>query len=132
MQQQAITFLGLWKSFDYQNIGGVDSMVRRMAHELTRRGFAVRFMHYEAPTEQTIGRNQVTSHYFHSFTDLLDALISHSGHIVTIYLRPRSVKFCSFSAYPSQTIHFQPNIFFLFRADRKTLVNGCRRIVDAA
>lgn len=89
MQQQAITFLGLWKSFDYQNIGGVDSMVRRMAHELTRRGFAVRFMHYEAPTEQTIGRNQVTSHYFHSFTDLLDALISHSGHIVTIYLRPR-------------------------------------------
>jgi len=86
-----IVFLGLKNSFDFYHIGGMDSLVRRLALGLAELGNQVEFVHYDADQEKTEQNcHRITIHHFRKFNDALKHLVaSECDHVVSIYLRPR-------------------------------------------
>lgn len=85
-----IAFFGLYGSFDYHHIGGTDSLVRRLAFELVRRGKQVDFVHFGAPKEEEMETTEgVRLRYYRAFQNALKALTGQYDHVITIYVIPK-------------------------------------------
>jgi len=84
-----IVFIGFKDSFDYNHIGGTDSIVRRLANELANLGDSVHFVHYGATTNKGCCIDQkICLKYFKTFSEALKYLKSiECGHVVSIYLK---------------------------------------------
>ncbi len=84
-----IAFLGYKDSFNYNHVGGTDSLVRRIALALADQGDTVDLVLYggNERSRDTIGHGVTQS----TFTDLGQAcnhLKATSDHVVSIYLKP--------------------------------------------
>ena len=86
-----IAFWGLYWSFDYHHIGGMDSLARRLGGELVRRGQEVDFVHFGAPQEEKEEDTPegIRLRYYRTFEDGLQALAGHYDNVLTIYIPPR-------------------------------------------
>lgn len=85
-----IAFFGLYGSFGHYNIGGTDSIVRRISYELVEKGHKVDFVTYGAPKRNFLqGENNVPVYDFESINDAFDAMAGVYDHVITIYLLPR-------------------------------------------
>ncbi|MFZ2197716.1 MAG: glycosyltransferase [Thermodesulfovibrionales bacterium] len=85
-----ITFFGAHKSFDYRQVGGMDSLARRLGGELACMGFDVSFVHFDCPFESSETTPEgIRLRYFTGFKDSLKYLSGGTQHVITIYVPPR-------------------------------------------
>jgi glycosyltransferase involved in cell wall biosynthesis len=85
-----LAFLGVKNSFDYFQIGGVESFVRRISAQLIHCNTTVDYILYGANEEKTFRPYQgLTLKYFKLFKDALKTLNKNYDHIITIYLLPK-------------------------------------------
>jgi glycosyltransferase involved in cell wall biosynthesis len=85
-----IAFFGLFSSLDYFKIGGVESISRRLATGLLRKGHQTDFVSYGAPaTEKPAVGGGIGLFSFREFTGALQFLYRGYDHIITLYLSPR-------------------------------------------
>jgi len=85
-----IAFFGLKNSFDFYHIGGMDSLVRRLAAGLYDAGEKVGLVHYGDCEDKTVDAgNGIELHYFRSLAKALAHLEGGYDHVVSIYLRPQ-------------------------------------------
>lgn len=85
-----VAFFGLAGSFDFNQIGGMDSLVRRLAFQLADRGDCADFLHYGI--EKDLGRRvheNIQIRHFPSMPDVFETIGGTYDHVVTIYLRPK-------------------------------------------
>jgi len=85
-----IAFFGPLGAFDYFKIGGMESLTRRLAAELLRRGHRVGLVLYGAPAnaDQRLGPG-IILHYRASLGDALATLSRSYEQVFTIYLPVR-------------------------------------------
>ena len=84
-----IAFFGSYKSFDYYQIGGMDSFTRRLGAELIRQEKEVSFVHFnclENKSERT--SEGISIFYFVLLFDALQYMAKKFDHIITIYVPP--------------------------------------------
>lgn len=86
-----IAFWGRDKSFDFNHIGGMESLVRRLGLSLARLGDQVEFVYYAAQEEKYDSLSEgIKLSYFKNFKDSLDYIVSlKCDHVISIYLTPR-------------------------------------------
>ncbi len=91
MARMNIAFLGFDRSIDFAHIGGMDSLVRRLALRLAELGDQIEFVHYDAEEEKSERPcDGIELRYFKRLDDALEHLVSSDcDHVVSIYLRPR-------------------------------------------
>jgi glycosyltransferase involved in cell wall biosynthesis len=85
-----IAFFGAYKSFDYHQIGGMDSLARRLGIELIQRSDEVSFVHFNCPEERS-GKTAegISISYFVRFDDALRFMARRFDHVLTIYVPPK-------------------------------------------
>ena len=84
-----IAFFGRHGSFDYDHIGGTNSLVRRLSTELVQKWhFQVDYVLYGEATREINHLPGLRSRYFYKLSEALEAL-SEYDHIVTVYLPPK-------------------------------------------
>lgn len=100
-------FFGLKQAFDYSQIGGVESFVRRIAVQMVQQGNAVDYILYGDKDNREIGPQPgLGLRYFKSFKDALDATKGYD-HIVTTYLLPKDrLKYAFFRKRNSKSTNF--------------------------
>ncbi|MFZ5908147.1 MAG: glycosyltransferase family 4 protein [Nitrospirota bacterium] len=82
-----LAFLGIKNSFDYFQIGGVESFVRRITKQLIHHNIEVDYIFYEANQEKAICPYQgLNLRYFKLFENALEVLDSSYDNVVEIYL----------------------------------------------
>lgn len=82
-------FLGLKQAFDYFQIGGVESFVRRVAVQMVQEGNEVDYVLYGDKENREISPHPgLRLRCFKSFKDALDAIKGYD-HVVAIYLFPK-------------------------------------------
>jgi len=95
-----LTFFGLKQAFDYFQIGGTESFVRRLAVEMVQRGYKVDYVLYGGNNayKQLSPLPGITLKYFKSIEEALNAIKQKKyEHVVTIYLFPKDrFKYASF------------------------------------
>ncbi len=85
-----LAFFGLYGSFDHHHIGGMDSIARRLAGELVRRGNKVDFVHFGATRQmEELTAGGICVHYHDKFEDALRTLSEQYDHVLTIYVPPK-------------------------------------------
>ncbi|MFB0534679.1 MAG: glycosyltransferase family 4 protein [Anaerolineae bacterium] len=85
-----IAFFGLRSAFDYHQIGGVESCIRRLAAQLSARGDRVEYLLFGAERTQVVQVPDcgLTLRYFSTFREALNSLKAGYDHVVTVYLPP--------------------------------------------
>ena len=85
-----IAFFGINKSFDYYQIGGTDSFVRRISTELVQNGDEVDYVLYGSKRDEEIPVIPgLRMYYFRSWGDALNAIRGKGyDHVVEIYMPP--------------------------------------------
>jgi glycosyltransferase involved in cell wall biosynthesis len=114
-----IAFFGVRSAFDYQEIGGTNSFVRRLTHQLlsdSLRGDQVDLIMYGTPRSITTSPGSgIQLFYYRSFAEAISALsriIDQYDHVIAVYLSiPERLAFARFRArYHKRTrfhiIHF--------------------------
>ena len=85
-----IAFLGSYKSFDFNQIGGMDSIARRLGRELAGHGAKVSFVHFNCPVEEIkFTPDGIGICYFRSFNDALEYIADNADHVLTFYIPPK-------------------------------------------
>ncbi len=92
-----IAFFGLKKTFDYYQIGGTDSIVRRLAIEICKLGDEVDFVHYRCPENKiSDAPNGIKLKYFARIEQAYECLKNYD-HVVSIYIdRKDRISFARF------------------------------------
>lgn len=103
-----IAFWGWKNSFDYFQIGGTESFVRRLALKLNDNEVKVDYIMYDAEQRKDVVINdRLKLRYFVKFEDALDALKCCYDHVITIYLFPLDrLKFAHFRKKHNSKIKF--------------------------
>jgi glycosyltransferase involved in cell wall biosynthesis len=103
-----ITFFGLQNSFDYFQIGGTESFVRRITLQLIDEGKEVDYILYDSKESKELNPVPgLTIKYFKSIKEALNAMRKGYQHIVEIYLFPKDrLKFAMFRRKNCQSISF--------------------------
>lgn len=103
-----IVFFSLFQSFDFNQIGGTDSIIRRVTEELIATGNIVEYVHYAADKQYEKKINdQLTVKYFDNFKKALSAMEQGADYIVSIHLaRKDRMKYASFRKANFSTIKF--------------------------
>lgn len=84
-----VAFLGLRSSFDYYQIGGTESVVRRLAKGMIGEGDEVDYIAFGAQDEGIISpMSKLRLHYVKSFEQALALLLGGYDHVVSLYLSP--------------------------------------------
>ena len=84
-----IAFFGSYHSFDYYNIGGTDSIARRLAKELLSRDDEVAFIHFGSPLDKhEVASDGISLFYFRLIDHSLSSIAGNFDHIITIYIPP--------------------------------------------
>jgi glycosyltransferase involved in cell wall biosynthesis len=82
-------FLGLKRAFDYYQVGGVESFIRRVTVQMAQEGHKVDYVLYGDQENKEISPRPGTClRYFRLFRDALDAIKGYD-HVVAIYLLPK-------------------------------------------
>ena len=94
-----VAFFGLKNFFDYYQIGGFESYVRRIALEMAHNGDEVDYVIYGSrQTEETKIMTNIRLRYFQSFEEAIQALSESYDHVIRIWLtrrdRPKYILFC--------------------------------------
>ncbi|NQT32331.1 MAG: glycosyltransferase [Candidatus Omnitrophica bacterium] len=86
-----IVFFGFDGSFDYYQIGGMDSIMRRLALSMREAGDEVSFVHYGAKEDKTVKINEnFYLRYFRNIRTACEYLVeSDAEHIVSVYISPK-------------------------------------------
>jgi glycosyltransferase involved in cell wall biosynthesis len=108
-----IAFLGIFRSFDYFRIGGVESFSRRLATGLIRAGHRADFVIYGAPTSENRGVEAgIGLYYFREFKAALELLTQEFDQVVTLYLPPRDrLRYLSFRRLNQSRLRFHQVYF---------------------
>lgn len=86
-----LAFWGRHGSFDYDHIGGTNSLLRRLSTDLVcRRHFQVDYILYGQPAREITHLPGLRSRYYRTLSEALDVLTEYD-HVVTIYLPPRDL-----------------------------------------
>ena len=103
-----IAFFGLKTAFDYFQIGGTESFVRRLATQMVQEGNEVDYILYGDKENRELGPvSGLTLRYFRLFEDALDAIKGKYEHVITIYLLPKDrLKYDVFRRKNSSSIIF--------------------------
>lgn len=85
-----ISFFGLQSAFDYYQIGGTESFIRRLALQLIREGETIDYVLVGSSQTKTmtLKGGKLKLRYFASFRQALSAMADSYDHIVTVYLPP--------------------------------------------
>lgn len=82
-----IAFFGLKSAFDYFQIGGVESFIRRLSACMVKKGDQVDYIFYGADQEKSTSPYQgFTLRYFKQFDKALEAINEKYDHVITVYL----------------------------------------------
>jgi glycosyltransferase involved in cell wall biosynthesis len=82
-----IAFFGAFTSFDYFQIGGIESFARRLATALLKDGHQADFVVYGSPTSQSrIVGPGIGLYYFTNFRDACAALLKGYEHVLTLQI----------------------------------------------
>lgn len=86
-----IAFFGLRSAFDYHQIGGVESCIRRLAAQLGAQGDRVEYLLFGADRTQVVQVPDcgLTLRYFSTFGEALNSLKAGYDHVVTVYIPPK-------------------------------------------
>jgi glycosyltransferase involved in cell wall biosynthesis len=85
-----IAFFGLKQAFDYFQIGGTESFVRRLSINFLKKGIEVDYILYGASVPRELNHAGINLKYIKSFEDALSFLKKAKyEHIITIYLLPK-------------------------------------------
>lgn len=85
-----IAFFGLNTAFNYSQIGGVESFIRRLSAELIKNNVEVDYILYNENIDTVLTPLKgLTLRYFKTFDRALKATMSGYDHVITIYLSPR-------------------------------------------
>jgi glycosyltransferase involved in cell wall biosynthesis len=108
-----IAIFGLFGSFDYYQIGGLESISRRIANGLIQKGHQVDFVTYGAPaTTHTVTESGIGIDAFATLQEALDNLIHKYEHVLTMYLRPLDrLRFLMFRQRNNRRLSFH-QVFF--------------------
>ncbi len=103
-----IAFWGWKNSFDYFQIGGTESFVRRLTSKLNDNEVKVDYIMYDAENRKDVVINdRLKLKYFVKFEDALENLKSCYDHVITIYLFPLDrLKFAHFRKKHNRNIKF--------------------------
>ncbi|EKQ54520.1 MAG: glycosyltransferase [Methanobacterium sp. Maddingley MBC34] len=83
-----IAFFGYHKSFDFDKIGGTNSLVRRISLELVKdHNITVDYVIYGTSSEKIENNSGITSNYFNKLKEALNSLKNYD-HVVTMYIPP--------------------------------------------
>ncbi|MDI6701324.1 MAG: glycosyltransferase [bacterium] len=93
-----IAFLGLRQAFDYFQIGGTESFVRRIATQMVKEGNEIDYILYGDKENKEIEVIPgLILRYFITFEDALETLSEKYEHIIIIYLLPKNrLKYATF------------------------------------
>src|SRR3990172_11387975 len=84
-----IAFFGQQSAFDYNHIGGSESITRRLAKQLTETcdSEGVDYVLFHAPrTEEQIVTPRVRVRYFQTYAEAARALLAGYDHVVSLHL----------------------------------------------
>lgn len=84
-----IAFIGFENSFDYFQIGGVESFVRRLAFGFNRERIEVDYILYGCAENKELRLGGLTFRYFKSLKDALGLVSRKYDQVITIYLLPK-------------------------------------------
>ncbi len=103
-----IAFFGLKQAFDYFQIGGTESFIRRLSLKLFHNGMSVDYILYGNNENNEINSLGINLKYFKTFEDSLNFINSKEyNHIITIYLLAKDrIKFALFRKKKSNLINF--------------------------
>jgi len=103
-----IAFFGLKQAFDYFQIGGTESFVRRLAANFIAKGIELDYVLYGDPLPRELNQNGINLNYFRTFEDALSFLENRKyEHVITIYLLPKDrLKYGLFRKKSSKSIVF--------------------------
>lgn len=103
-----IAFLGLKQAFDYFQIGGTETFVRRFATQILHQGIHVDYILYgNKRNKELTPMSGLNLRYFKLFQDALDVVEEQYDHILTIYLLPRHrVKYALFRRKNDNSLPF--------------------------
>jgi len=109
-----ITFFGLFDTFDYHHLGGMDSFYRRLAEVLLRERHEVTFLHYGSNVEKTESpRAGLTLVYLRNFRDTLEYLDGSDGPVVVnaIHRKDRIAFICYRKSRPTRMFHMVYSVY---------------------
>ncbi|MEO0230922.1 MAG: glycosyltransferase [candidate division WOR-3 bacterium] len=103
-----IAFFGLKQAFDYFQIGGTESFIRRLSLKLLHNEMSVDYILYGNNENNEFNSSRINLRYFKTFEDSLNFINSKEyNHIITIYLlRKDRIKFALFRRKRSNLIKF--------------------------
>lgn len=104
-----IAFFGLVNSFDFDHIGGLDSLTRLLAQQLVKFGDEVHFVHYGAQQRAHHSLDdRLHLQYFLSIGEAFEYLDGHNfEHVVSIYVLPSDrLQFAGFRKAKGASIQF--------------------------
>jgi glycosyltransferase involved in cell wall biosynthesis len=104
-----IAFFGLQQAFDYNHIGGSESITRRLAKQLSQDDDveAIDYVYFGAPrTESQRVQPRTTVRYFSAYTDAAKALLDYD-QVISLYLSPpERIPYMAFRVRYRQRIQF--------------------------
>ncbi|MEM4216729.1 MAG: hypothetical protein QXZ09_01760 [Candidatus Methanomethylicaceae archaeon] len=104
-----IAFFGYKAAFDYNHIGGTESITRRLAKQLLRGDDveAMDYVFYGAPKRETQNpMPKLKVRYFATYAEAAKALLNYD-HVVSLYLLPRDrILYAAFRARHAHRIQF--------------------------
>ena len=103
-----LAFLGLKQAFDYFQIGGTESFVRRLSAWLIKNDVRVDYILYRDKENKKFEYAGIRLSYFVSFNDALKAIEKKKyEHIITIYLLPKDrIKYALFRKNKGNLVWF--------------------------
>lgn len=109
-EQMRIAIFNYCKGSDYFNIGGNESLLRRLTKELAKQGVLIDWLLYGAEEEKEVAPELgVRIKYFRNLSGAIATLNAGYDHVLTTYLRPADrIKFGRFrkSCSVSAKFHF--------------------------
>jgi glycosyltransferase involved in cell wall biosynthesis len=103
-----LAFWGLKHAFDFFQIGGTESFVRRLSAELIKNDVKVDYILYGDSQNKEFDCAGINLNFFASFNEALKAIERKEyEHIITIYLLPKDrIKYALFRKNKSKSIRF--------------------------
>ena len=105
-----IAFFGQQSAFDYNHIGGSESITRRLAKQLTETcdSEGVDYVLFHAPrTEEQIVTPRVRVRYFQTYAEAARALLAGYDHVVSLHLpRQERARYALFRAMQHHRLKF--------------------------
>lgn len=120
-----ICFFGWQKAFDYYQIGGTESYIRRLSEGLITLGHQVEYVMYGAKTNNiTTTDTNIQLTYLKKYSDAQNLLSKRSFEsIVNVYIHPKyRLSFRSFRLKKKKQVNFSTIIFSTFRSKVKSLL----------